>query len=264
MTAGLAQRTGTPGWDATTDPALGMDANDTNDVIRVNDYITYNVEIVATAIETNTTFTIVLPAGYELTAVPAYCLTGGTPASSLSAPSPPPGPNLTATSYQALVPQTLVCNVGDRTGGTVFSYPVTAKVRSELPPGSTHHATVAIQSDQTPLTAPVDGPSSTVASAPRWSMSTTGVELAPSSGFASPYQANCPFNTAISCINMRYQWTIFAENGGKGAMPLRDGGLRFTLDLSPETVYNLPSTTPGIDDPAVQPRLDALLPVLLR
>ena len=63
---------GTPGFDATDGP--GLDSGPANSIVRTNDNITYQVEIsVNDAPGTNVTFTLPLPRGVELSAVPPYC-----------------------------------------------------------------------------------------------------------------------------------------------------------------------------------------------
>ena len=264
----VRQETGTPGWDGVSDITQGMDASATDNVIRVNDYITYWVEVGTSSTTQSTTIELSLPQGYEvlpagttaLNALPPTCGAG----SSVTSPSAPPGPGLTATSYQSLTSQTVTCVTAGQGADSLVSYPIIAKVRSELPPGGVDGgatgavATATVTTDAgletEQVVTDVTSPESFVASAPRWNLTTTGVNVTPGTGFNSPLQLGCPspgtgtppspFTAASPCTYIRYFYSLHAENGGKGAMPLTDNGVRFTWDLSPEAVYS-PHTDPN-------------------
>ena len=92
----VRQETGTPGWDGVSDITQGMDASATDNVIRVNDHITYWVEVGTSSTTQSTTIELSRPQGYEvlpagstaLNALPTTCGAG----SSVTSPSAPPAP----------------------------------------------------------------------------------------------------------------------------------------------------------------------------
>jgi hypothetical protein len=236
----IGQVDGTADFDATGGP--GRDTGSGNGIIRTNDTITYNVEMrVEGGTASNTTFTMTLPRGYELDAVPAVC-TG--PGSSLTPPSlGAPVQPLTATSYQALPQQVLVCNVGTRSAGSTLSYPVVARVRSEVPNGTVSGPVTAAATSDAVTTPVVSAPvSSTVSAAPKWDLSKNNTALQPDSGFFARSNEPCFFDTARTCITYDFPVLLGSDNGGKGSTPL-SGPITFTDDLSPESLFPAGTTT---------------------
>ncbi|WP_105805492.1 SdrD B-like domain-containing protein [Leucobacter massiliensis] len=230
----LSQVTGTPDFDA--DDAPGNDSSPDNSVIRTNDLITYNVEIRAEGgASSNTTFELVLPLGYELEALPAIC-TG--PGSSL-VPERLPAPELplTASSYEGLGQQVLRCNVGERTPGSTLSYPVSAKVRAEVPNGTaSDDVTVSVVSDQVPEPARSNPVSSVVSSAAKWDLSKNSTALQPDTGYVAGSSRACSFDPEQICFRRTVSILVGAQNGAKGTSPLT-GPITFLDDLSPESLY---------------------------
>lgn len=132
----LEQTDGTPDWDH-------LDGANDNGVVRTNDLITYTVSVWSKGGHANGWFTLELPRGVVLESIPGICRTGSTltpTAAQIGEPAVP----LTSTSWQNLPAQTLVCQVGPQ-GDSVNKYPITAKVRPEVPAGTNLEATARIQ-----------------------------------------------------------------------------------------------------------------------
>ncbi len=225
---------GTPGFDATDGP--GLDSGQANGIVRTNDNLTYRVEIsVNDAPGTNVTFTLPLPQGVELSAVPPYCQTG----SSLT-PSTLPAPAVPATlaSWTTLPIQTLVCNVGDRTAFSTFTYPVVAKVRSEVPNGTNlDPASASSISDDVPTPA-VSSPVNTQVSArAQFDISKNSTSETESAGYYSTQGIRaCADGSARQCYGYVIPMVIAAPLGGKGTTPLQMP-VTFTDDLTPLSLY---------------------------
>ncbi|MEZ5203193.1 MAG: hypothetical protein R2701_02040 [Acidimicrobiales bacterium] len=238
LTVVLTQNDGAAPFDA--DSAAGHDANDTNGIVRTNDNLTYNVELrVDGASSTNTTFTAALPKGVEMTQVPAFCTGAGsslTPAS-LGAPVVP----VTATSWTALNHQTLVCNVGNRTANSTFTYPVVAKVRPEVPNG-TALTLETVTATSTDVTTPVEsGPvTATVSARAQYDISKNAMALTENTGYinGNPGIITCPTasDPTRTCFTYAISMLISAPAGGKGSTPMASP-LTFTDDLSPASLY---------------------------
>lgn len=109
--------TGTAPFDAT--PGPGNDDDPLDEIVRTNDYVTYTWAIsVNDGSSPNTTITQTLPEGMEWESpLPAFCLSGGTPPSSISADG-----------------RTIVCNLGDKDSstGSADQYPVVARVNGDV------------------------------------------------------------------------------------------------------------------------------------
>ncbi len=225
---------GTPGFDATDGP--GLDSGQANGIVRTNDNLTYQVEIsVNDAPGTNVTFTLPLPQGVELSAVPPYCQTG----SSLT-PSTLPGPAVPATlsSWTTLPIQTLVCNVGDRTAFSTFTYPVVAKARAEVPNGTNlDPATASSTSDDVP-TAAVSNPVNTQVSArAQFDISKNSTSETENAGYYSTQGIRaCADGSGRQCFGYIIPMVIAAPVGGKGTTPLQMP-VTFTDDLTPLSLY---------------------------
>lgn len=236
LTVRIAQTDGTPAFTDSDGP--GLDSSATNGIVRTNDNITYDIEVrVDNDAATNTTFTIELPKGTEMQAVPAYCTGSG---SSLT-PASLPAPTLpsTATSWESLPTQTLVCNVGDRQANSTLSYPVVARVRGEVP----NQATLGpVQPSATTdaVTTPVlseNTVSATVSARAQFELSKNGIAANPNSGYVpGPSSRACSFDSDRRCMSIWMQILMYAPAGGKGATPL-DGPITFTDDLSPESYF---------------------------
>jgi hypothetical protein len=228
----LDQTDGTAPFDA-------LDANDANGIVRVNDSVTYKVEFsVNNAAATNATFTMTLPSGLILNALPAYC-TG--PGSSLTPAGPslaPPVP-LTATYYTTMPTQVLVCNVGARTANSTETYNVTPTMSSAVPNGTTLPAvTVSVSTDGAgPV---VSNPKTvTAASELRWDLSKNSISATPDSGQVfGPGPTTCPWDPTLGCIIIGYPISLSAPAQGKGAEPVGNQPITFTDDLSPAALFS--------------------------
>lgn len=234
----ITQKTGTPGFDP--DDTPGHDSNDSNDVIRTNDLIDYKVEIRYentddAADSHNTTFTVDLPRGTQLKTVPPYCTTGSslTPATIPAPPVP-----LTVTSWTTLPSQRLVCNLGTRVSGSTRSYPLTVRVLSWVPDGtSLTPVTPSVVSDEdaTP-TVSSNSVQATVSAAPNWDLSKNSVNVQENTAFIWQDRHTCSFDPARYCIQQEYPVVLGAPAGGKGTTPLLSP-ITFTDDLSPTALW---------------------------
>jgi hypothetical protein len=229
---------GTGPFDATAGP--GRDTGPANGIVRTNDTVTYNVEIRAEgAPSNNTTFRLALPRGIEVVGLPPYCKSGSslTPAT-LPAPVVP----LTATSYQALPQQVLVCNVGSRGAASTFTYPVSARVRSEVPDGTVEGPTVAtVHSDEVVTPVSSDPVSVSISAAPKWDLSKNSVAIQPDSGYFFSRSHACAFDASRYCFFYNFAVLLSAPSGGKGAEPLT-GPISFTDNLTPDSLYGAGTT----------------------
>ncbi|WP_300683637.1 SpaA isopeptide-forming pilin-related protein [Nocardioides sp.] len=242
LTVTLSQTTGTAPFDTTAGATdtNGLDLNDSNDVVRTNDTVTYNVGVrYEGGAQTNPTITFTLPRGEELTSLPAWCKSGSsvTPAS-LPAPTVP----VTATSWTTLPQQTVVCIVAGETQGTSRNYPFISKVRPEVPNNTVLGPVSAnVTSDQ--VTAAVTTPTvqHTVSSAPRVDLSKRLASTSNTSGPVGTGWSVCSFDKTQSCLLQTYPITMSVPSGGKGGAPLASP-ITFTDDLSPDVFYG-PGTT---------------------
>jgi hypothetical protein len=243
LTVILTQIDGTAPFDADSTP--GRDANDANGIVRTNDVLLYNVELrVADAPSTNTTFTATFPKGVEMSQVPPFCTGSGSSLSpaTLGDPIVP----VTATSWEALPQQTLVCNVGGPNGQLTFTYPVPVKVRPEVPNGTLLRLETvrATSSDVTTPeeSAPVEA---TVSARAQFDLSKNGLALNENSGRVLPVgNLACPTaqNPDRMCVTVGFPMTISAPAGGKGLTPMSPT-ITFTDDLTPESFYGPAITT---------------------
>ena len=240
LTAALSQTTGTAPFDG--DNLAGNDSSQTNGIVRTNDTVTYNIEIlVADAAATSTTFTLLLPKGAEMAAVPAYCLAG----SSLSpATLPAPTVPVTPTSWQALPSQVLTCNVGNRVANSTVTYPVVARVRAEVPNGTplTPDGTAATQVTASVVTTDVTTPAvsnsvaATVSARAKFDLSKNGFGTVANSHYSGRDSTTCSFDPSRACYRYYMPLTIQVADNGKGVSPLASP-FTFTDDLSPASLF---------------------------
>ncbi|MGV8881972.1 MAG: SdrD B-like domain-containing protein [Rhodoglobus sp.] len=236
----LVQEDGTATFDAA--DGAGLDSGPSNGIVRTNDSVTYNVEVrVEGATAENTTFTMVLPLGYEMTGVPALCTGPGssvTPASLGDLPLP-----LTSTSYQAFPQQTLVCNIGQRTPGSTLTYPMVVKVRSEVPNGeASGPVTASVVSDDVSVPSVSNEVSTTVSASPRWNLSKNSINTQENTGYFYREAHPCPWDASLNCMGYAFSVLLGSENGGKGTTPLT-GPITFTDDLTPGSFFPAGTTT---------------------
>lgn len=228
---------GTASFDADNNP--GDDSGPNNGIVRVNDTVTYSIQYAVNGdVGKNTTFTLTLPQGMEMTGVPAYCKTGSSldPADAGSATLP-----YTATSFTQLKAQTLKCNLGDQENASQ-TVSVSAKVSNLVHNGATLTPTsLSITADgmSVPSLA-ADLPSVKATSRLKWDISKNGTATAADSGNVwGPRTVACPDpqgNTTRLCLYTVYPLEISAPAGGKGAMPAVDD-VTFTDDVSPRKFF---------------------------
>ncbi len=225
---------GTPSFDATDGP--GLDSGPANGIVRTNDNLTYQVEIsVNDAPGTNVTFTLPMPQGVELSAVPPYCQAG----SSLTPPTlPGPAVPATLTSWTTLPTQTLVCNVGDRTAFSTFTYPVVAKVRSEVPNGTNLDPPTASSISDDVSTPAVSNPvNSQVSARAQFDISKNSTSETENAGYYSTQGIRaCADGSGRQCFGYVIPMVIAAPVGGKGTTPLQMP-VTFNDDLTPLSLY---------------------------
>ncbi|QIK64301.1 hypothetical protein G7068_14635 [Leucobacter viscericola] len=220
------------------DDSPGNDSGESNDIVRVNDTVTYRVEYaVADTTADNLTWSVTFPKGMEITQVPGYCQGPG----SQIAPATAGTPNLplTANSVNELSEQTLTCNLGTKTAATDFVF-VTAKVLNLAHQGQELTIPAAsITADGLTAPVPADDPLPTVKASAKlmWDLSKNGISQYENSGYAwGAYAQSCPWDSSIACMSTIYPLYISAPAGGKGAMPAI-GDITLVDDLSPESMY---------------------------
>jgi hypothetical protein len=259
----LAQKTGTPAFDA--DDAPGNDSSADNEIVRTNDTVTYTVSIrYEGEDQTNPAISFTLPQGEELVQLPPFCLAG----SSVTPPSlAKPAIPVTGTSYQSLPTQTVVCVVDNQTQGTALDYDFISKVRPEVPNGTAlTPVTVSATSDQVTTPAVSNTVEHTVSAAADFDVSKRGTAVAENTG---PYGqdtalAECAFDTSRLCRAVYYALTVDAPSGGKGITPLASS-ITLTDDLTPASFFGATAwaqavATAGSEAAAVEayaPRLSA-------
>jgi uncharacterized repeat protein (TIGR01451 family) len=140
--------TGSAPFDA--DNAPGNDSGAANHVVRSHDTITYHWALSANGgTSPNTTVTQTLPAGMAWANLPAYCLSSGTPVSSLSADK-----------------RTIVCNTGTQGSSAVDLYPTA--IVSGLANGASLTTSITVSSSDPGTTSVTSAPvTDTVSAAPR-------------------------------------------------------------------------------------------------
>ncbi|MFN8018737.1 MAG: SdrD B-like domain-containing protein [Acidimicrobiales bacterium] len=241
LTVVATQVDATATFDA--DDAAGHDSSATNGIVRTNDTLTYDVELrVADAAATGVTFTMTLPKGVELSAVPAFCTGAGSGLSpaSLAAPVVP----VTATSWTSLPQQTLTCNVGARTANSTFTYPIVTKVRPEVPNG-TPLTLETVKATSTDVTTPVESNplTATVSARAQFDLSKNSISDIENQGYLdnAANVVNCadPLGAPGAtrrCFRYQASVLVSAPAGGKGISPLAST-LTFHDDLTPTSLY---------------------------
>lgn len=246
----LEQSDGTRDWD-------DLDSGPDNGVVRTNDLLTYTVSVWSKGGHTAGWFTLKLPKGAVLETIPGIC----GPGSTLTPPPGEPAVPLTSTSWQSLPQQTLVCQVGAQ-GDSVNKYPITAKVRPEVPKGTVLEAQAQIECSTggNHFTKRLEAE---VVSEPRYDISKNSFVPLPEDGsdanngpinFDNSRLFPCSFDASITCTNVMYLLWVSTPKGGKGVSPATE--LSFIEDLSPESFYGDPDIRnhPNWDD-SFRPRL---------
>ena len=237
----LTQTDGTGPFTAGDAP--GDDSSATNGIVRVNDTITYAVEV-ATNIEdaTGTSFSVELPQGQEINTLPGFCGAGSsiTPVS-LPAPQVP----LTATSYRSLPRQTVTCVVGARQANSTRTYPLTVKVRSEVPNGVVMGpVTASATADEVVTPVQSNDVSTTASAVAKYDISKNGLGPDANTGeVGGPLYTKCPQDTTKSCLTFLFPLTIAASAAGaKGTSPATSP-ITLSDALDPRSLF--PSLTPA-------------------
>lgn len=228
---------GTASFDPTDGP--GKDTGEKNGIVRVNDTVTYEVEVGSQqSLVNDLGFEVVFPKGLEIVSLPGQCQAGSsiTP-SSVGSPTLP----LSDNSLDQLEAQTLRCKVGNVQSSLQKIY-VTTKVSNLVKNDQKLRiakvaATVAdteaavVSEDQLPEV--------TASSSLQWDISKIGVGTVKDQGYTyGPAIEVCPWDTKRLCQIVTYSLAISGPAGGKGAMPAI-GDINFVEDLSPESLFGL-------------------------
>lgn len=222
----------------------GLDSGGANAIVRTNDNVTYAVEVTSNGGSAdNVQIKIVLPQGMQFNSMPAVCLNAGdtpepTPPSSLTPnPMPAPATNLTATSWQSLPIQTLVCNVGPMPMNSTKQWSLIARVRPEVPNGTVLPAAdISVTSTAVTTPVPVAGTTAlTVSAAPQYDLSKNSTSLTEDAGYFYQFNQACSDRPGLCTVKV-FPMLISTPLGGKGASPLT-GPVTWQDDVSPEAVY---------------------------
>lgn len=231
--------------------AQGLDANDSNSIVRTNDTISYKINVrnelgtpgPDSGDATNLELRFTLPRGQELQMpLPNYCLAGSsvTPESLGDLAQP-----LTSTSWLSFVPQEVVCVLADRTNPSEsFDYTFNAIARSEVPNGTLmDELTATATADQDSTGDTTDPVSVTVVSRPDYDLSKNGMQYDsnPNTAFVDQRTGPCTnpdyeVASLIGCQILRFPIIISVQQGGKGATPLGEP-ITFVDDISPEAFW---------------------------
>lgn len=250
----LTQVDGTPSWN-------WQDDSDSNGIVRTNDLITYTVQLTANGAQQDTKVTLEIPQGVVLNRIPAFCGTGSTltpDASEFAAPELP----TTATSWQSLGQQTLVCALGDlgsENAGLDMKFDVTAKVRPEVPNGTVLPAQAAVTT--TEVTNPLDSNSveATVAAQAQYDVSKNGLmPIDPNGGDINngnigQADVACAFDPSKRCIQQWYSIALSVPQGAKGNSPANE--ISFVDNLDPNAFFGAGTTSNPNWDPSFAPRI---------
>lgn len=242
----LTQEDGTPVWDADDNP--GNDSGPTNGVVRTNDNLKYTVEVrVENGTSTNTTVELTYPQGVEAIGIPPFCGAGST---LTPATLPPPVVPVTATSWTSLPQQTISCNVGTRNPGSTLSYPLTGRVRSEVPQGTVlDPVTAEVTSDDVTVPVVTNETNAQVSARPKFDISKNATSQIENAGYlGGGGLTSCPSDPAKKCFHYLASVIVSTGNGGKGVAPLASP-IVLTDDLTPDTLYGTPNGYPVMTDP---------------
>ena len=228
---------GTESFDPT--GGSGNDTGPNNGIVRVNDTVTYEVEIGSEQHLVNDAgFEVTFPKGIEIVSLPGQCQAGSsiTPPS-VGAPTLP----LTNDSLNQLEAQTLRCKVGNVQASLQKIF-VVAKVSNLVKDNQELKVTKAIATiaDAESAVVPEEKlPTVTASSRLQWDISKIGVGTVKDQGYTyGPAVEACPWDTKRLCQLVTYSLVISGSAGGKGAMPAI-GDINFTEDLSPEGLFGL-------------------------
>ncbi|MDO4791216.1 MAG: SdrD B-like domain-containing protein [Buchananella hordeovulneris] len=229
-------RDGTDTFDANNDP--GNDAGAQNGIVRVNDTVTYEVNVNSgNTAAVNPTFTIRFPKGMEITELPGMCRKDGS--SIVPATAGSPRLPLTNDSINELEEQVLTCNLGSFDPNKSVKYFVTAKVVNLAKQGQQLPllaASMTSDGQASPVTSPTL-PTVTASAALRWDISKNGISQVEDTGYVyGPAAEVCPWDTKRLCFITTYPLLLSAPANGKGAMPAI-GDITVMDDVSPERLY---------------------------
>lgn len=254
LSIALAQKDGTPAWNF-------QDDSDSNGIVRTNDLVTYTVHLTANGAQPDTKVTLDIPQGAVLNRIPAFCGDGSTLTPNSSAFGAPPQP-VTATSWESLPKQTLVCALGDLgsdNSGLDTKFDVVVKVRSEVPNGTTLPAGASVTTTDTTAPLKSNGVEATVAAQAQYDVSKNGLmPVDPNGGDinnGSTGQADvaCAFDPSKRCIQQWYSVALSLPQGAKGNSPANE--ISFVDNLDPNAFFGAGTTSNVNWDPSFAPRI---------
>lgn len=239
----IDQLTGTAPFNGSVGP--GMDTSATDDVVRTNDTVEYQIAVSAPEGLTAPTITVEFPRGEEMKSIPAFCGAGSTLS---DPPAAPDFKTLTASSWESLAAQTLECVVGDIPAAGAAGYTFTTKVRPEMPDGHKLGPVKAIvSSDGLESPAESNEVEHFVSAAAKWDLSINGVETVPNTVFVRQGTYQQCTNAAIGptapggrinmCWHGGYSLTLAIPDGGKGGSPMDGGNFSFELPADAVSVW---------------------------
>ncbi|MDF5820191.1 DUF5979 domain-containing protein [Corynebacterium felinum] len=239
--------TGTQSFDA--DDEAGHDSSATNNIVRVNDTLTYDLNVnVNVDSPTETTTRIKFPKGIEIKEVPGFCKAGSQIVPpSLTVPALP----TTGDSIQQLEEQELICNLGSLQS-QAYTFPVTAVVTNYFGNAvSFKPVSVSVEAaGQESKTVPSDQlPVAVTSARPAWDVSLNGVQPAtkPSTGYMyGPATEPCPWDKNKACKVQIHHILMSSAQGGKGVMPAV-GDVSMKLKIDPRSLYYNGMVEDGIE-----------------
>ncbi|MDO5672438.1 MAG: hypothetical protein Q4G30_06235 [Actinomycetaceae bacterium] len=151
LTLLITQSTGAAPFDDTSfrpssGKDAGLDADSTNDIVRINDTVTYLATVNNVDAVQNLTLTFTVPKGQEITTLPTDCGEGSSLLpETIAAPSAKDTASQAAwaAAFENLESQVVTCNMGDLPAKSVRDLSFTARVRPEVPNGTVMEMTDA-------------------------------------------------------------------------------------------------------------------------
>lgn len=218
-------------------------------IVRVNDKVTYLLQVVAngTALD-NTTVTVTFPKGIWLEALPGYCLDGSslTPADPFENVTWPISEDVNQVQVQT---QTLTCKRGSLANVTE-KMPMTAKIGNLVPNGYIYNSPDAVVTGmragarETSVLDQENPPKIQASSRLMWNLSKNALMARENTGYtqSATHYTTCPWDSSLQCDQFDYPTVISAPNGGLGVMPVV-GDASWVDDYSPTKIF--PTLTPA-------------------
>ena len=228
----VSQQTGTEPFQDNDD--AGNDSGPDNDIVRTNDTITTSLGIRYEGEDhTNPTITITIPKGQELVSLPPYC----GPGSSVTPESlPDPEVPLTATSWESLPEQTVICALDDVTMGTSLDYSFLTQVRPEVPNGTEMDPISFEVTSEQAEAAQIETVPATVSAKAQFDLSKRVAASQPNQGPLFQNSEPCERDDSRTCRVLAYPVSITVPASGKGTTPL-SSPISFEENLDPASFF---------------------------